>query len=98
MAKKDKELIDALRSGGVRKKRARELSKATTKAKHGKPSKELTQSVDDLRIATSVLEDRVRESQRNEAGKKAARTRKRKAAKRSAAAQKAARTRARHGR
>lgn len=98
MAKKDKELIEALRSGGVRKKVARELSDAATEAKHGKPSKEFVRSAENLRTATSVLEERVRESQRSEAGKKAARTRKRNADKRSAAAQKAARTRARHTR
>ncbi len=97
MAKKDKELIDALRSGGVRKKVARGLSEAATEAKQGGPSKELTKSVENLRAATSVLEDRVRESQRHEAGRKAARTRKRNATKRSSAAQKAARTRARRG-
>jgi hypothetical protein len=97
MAKKDKELMDALRSGGVRKKVARDISDAATEAKRGKPSKDLAKSVEHLRTATSVLEERVRESQRSEAGKKAARTRKRNTAKRSAAAQKAARTRARHG-
>jgi hypothetical protein len=96
MAKKDKELIETLRSGGVRKKVARELSDAAAEAKGGRPSKELTRSVESLRTATSVLEERVRESQRIDAGKKAARTRKRNAAKRSAAAQKGARTRARH--
>jgi hypothetical protein len=95
MAKKDKELIQALRAGGVRKKIARGLSAATADAKRGRPSQELAASVENLRAATSVLEDRVRESQRSEAGKKAARTRKRNAAKRSTAAQKAARTRAR---
>ncbi len=97
MAKNDKELIQALRTSGMRKKVARELSEATAEAKHGKPSKELTRSVESLRAATSVLEDRVNESQRREAGRKAARTRKRNAAKRSTAAQKAARTRASHG-
>ena len=59
MAKKDKELIDALRSGGVRKKVARGLSEAASEAKQGGPSKELTKSVESLRAATSVLEDRV---------------------------------------
>ena len=95
MAKKDKELIKALRSGGVRKKVARELG---TEARNGKPSKELVRSAENLRTATSVLEERVREAQRKEAGQKAARTRKRNGAKRSAAAQKAARTRVRHTR
>ena len=73
MAKKDKELIKVLRSCGVRKKLARELG---IEASNGKPSKKLVRSTQNLRSATSVLEERVRQAQREDAGKKAAWNRK----------------------
>ena len=95
MAKKDNELYGVLRSGGLRKKVARELSDSAADAEHSRPSRSLERAVAELRSATLELERRLEHSHRREAGHKAARTRKRHAAERTAAAQKAARTRAR---
>jgi hypothetical protein len=95
MAKMDKDLFEALRTGGLRKKVARELSHSAADAQRGRPSSSLEQAVADLRNATSELEQRLEHSQRRQAGQKAARTRKRTAEQRSAAGRKAARTRAR---
>ncbi|HTX32342.1 MAG TPA: hypothetical protein VMD09_13250 [Solirubrobacteraceae bacterium] len=95
MAKKqEKDLLKTLRAGGVRKKVARAVTEATEGAKRGKQPALVTKALDDLKTATGELEKRVRGSERSEAAKKAARTRKRKAAERSAAARKGARTRA----
>ncbi len=94
MAKRDKELLKTLRAGGMRKKVARVLAESTGRSKRGKQPSVVTSTIENFRKAADELEGRVRRSQRSEAGKKAARTRKREAAKRSAAAQKAARTRA----
>ena len=77
MAKKDKELIKALRSGGVRKKVARELSDAASEAKHGKPSKEIRCGRWKTSVSVVVLEERVREALRSQGGRMAARTRNR---------------------
>ncbi len=96
MAKKkqDKDLLKTLRSGGVRKSVARFLTESTGSTKRGKQPTRVSKTVDNLKAAVGELESRVLGSQRSEAAKKAARTRKRKAAQRSAAARKAARTRA----
>lgn len=95
MAKKDKQLSAALRESGVRKKIARTLTDSAGRATQAKSSKAVTRTVESLRAAATELESRLGNSTRSEAAKKAARTRKRKAAKRSAAAKKAAQTRAR---
>jgi hypothetical protein len=96
MAKKqDKDLRKTLRAGGVRKKVAKTLTDATGKANPRKQPRLVTKTIDNFTAAAAELDRRVRGSQRSEAGKKAARTRKRKAAQRSAAARKGARTRAR---
>ena len=88
------ELFDRLRVGGLRKSVARQLADALDSGRM--PRKQVDDVLDRLRAVTSGLEDRAKggSSKRSEAAKKAAATRKRKAAQRSAAAKKAARTRA----
>jgi hypothetical protein len=93
MAKKqDKDLSLRLRGTGLRKKVARALTKSAGSGNSDK-TPQVTRAVESLRAAAAELEDRVSGSRRNAAGKKAARTRKRKAAERSASARKAAKTR-----
>lgn len=95
MAKKrDNELFDSLRKSGMRKKVAKATSESAAATKNGKPPKAVTQTVEKLKQAASDLERQATGSSHREAGKAAARTRKRNAAKRSKAAQKAAHTRA----
>jgi hypothetical protein len=100
MANKKRESgpFDGLRQSGLRKKVAKALSDSAGRTKRGKPPTGVARTVESLRTAASELENRVSGSRRSEAGKKAARTRKRNAAKRSASAKKAAKTRARAGR
>ena len=96
MAKKsDADLVKALRAGGLRKKVARAVTEASQKGKGAKPTL-VDRTVKNLRVAASELEHRNDGTKRSDAAKKAARTRKRKAAKRSDAARKAAKTRARN--
>lgn len=96
MAKnQDRDLLKTLRAGGVRKKVARVVAESTGKGARNKQPKLVTRTIENLRAAAGELDSRVRRSQRSEAAKKAARTRKRKAAQRSAAARKGAKTRAR---
>ena len=97
MAKKqDKDLLKTLRAGGVRKKVAKTLTEATGRATPPRKQPRLvTKTIDNFTAAAAELDRRVRGSQRSEAAKKGARTRKRRAAERSAAARKGARTRAR---
>jgi len=89
-------LFDRLRANGIRKRVARDLSQALTSASGSGPGKAATARVTDLRKLVADLEDRAKggPAKRQAAAKKAAATRKRKAAQRSAAAKKAARTRA----
>jgi hypothetical protein len=97
-SKQNDDLFDHLRARGVRKKVAKTLASAASGAKGRKRTEALAQAaIADLRSASDAIRDRVlaRDSQRSEAGKKGARTRKRQAAKRSATARKAAKTRAR---
>jgi hypothetical protein len=95
MAKKqDRDLLSTLRASGVRERVARVLTESTGSKKRGKQPALVTRTIGNLKTAAAELDDRVRGSQRSEAAKKAARTRKRNAAKRSAAARKGARTRA----
>ena len=92
--KPDKKLYDSLRSSGVRKKVAERVSEALPKSGSSK-SKPARKAVADLSSAVDEIKDRVKggPEKRSAAARKAARTRKAKAAKRSAAGKKAARTR-----
>ena len=88
-------LFDHLRASGVRKKVAKAMADGAN-GKSAKKAEALAQTaLADLRSASDAIRDRVvnRDSNRREAAKKAARTRKRNAAKRSAAAKKGAATR-----
>jgi hypothetical protein len=103
MAKKKRsdDLVDHLRARGVRKKVAKALGDGANSAKGRKQAEALARTaIADLRAASEAIKDRVvnRDTKRSEAARKAARTRKRKAAKRSAAARKGAKTRARGSR
>lgn len=94
--KKDQELFDKLRDTGIRKKVARTLSKSNPDSDRMQIER-VKEAAHDLHKAATALEDHVDVAARSEAGKKAARTRKRNSTKRSASAKKAARTRARVG-
>ncbi len=89
-------LFDRLRANGIRKRVARDLSQALSNAGGSGPGKAATARIADLRKLVADLDDRAKggPAKRQAAAKKAAATRKRKAAQRSAAAKKAARTRA----
>ena len=89
-------LFDRLRANGIRKRVARDLSQALSNASSSGPGKATTARIAELRKVVADLEDRAKggPAKRQAAAKKAAATRKRKAAERSAAAKKAARTRA----
>jgi hypothetical protein len=91
----DNQLFDRLRSSGLRKRVARDLSDALGNGSAG-ASKAAHGTIDELRKLVDELEDRARggPAKRSSAARKAATTRKRKAAARSTAAKKAARTRA----
>jgi hypothetical protein len=99
MAKADKKLYRKARDSGVRKRVARVMAEASTKAekKGGKAPKSLRKTAKQLRGVAKTLEDRAQggPAKRKASAEKAARTRKRKAAQRSASAKKAAKTRAR---
>jgi hypothetical protein len=99
--KTNNDLVDHLRARGVRKKVAKALAGGANSPKGRKQAEALARTaIADLRSASEAIRDRVvnRDSKRSAAAKKAARTRKRKAARRSAAARKAAKTRARSSR
>jgi hypothetical protein len=89
-------LFDRLRANGIRKRVAKDLSQALSTAGGSGPGKAATARIAELRKMVADLEDRAKggPAKRQAAAKKAAATRKRKAAERSAAAKKAARTRA----
>jgi hypothetical protein len=91
------QLVERLHMSGMRRKVAESVAAGVAAARPGrKPPKGVRGVIDDLKSLTAELEDRVSggPARRKAAAKKAAATRKRKAAKRSAAAKKAARTRA----
>ena len=90
----DDELFDRLRSSGLRKRVARDLSSALAKADGTRASKAVHGTIGDLRKLVDELEDRARggPGKRQAAAKKAAATRRRQATARSTAAKKAART------
>jgi hypothetical protein len=89
-------LFERLRANGIRKRVAKELSEALSTANGSRASKAATARIAELRRIVADLEDRAKggPAKREAAAKKAAATRKRKAAERSAAAKKAAQTRA----
>jgi hypothetical protein len=93
----DNQLFDRLRSSGIRKRVARDLSSALAKTDGTRASKAVHDTIGDLRKLVDELEDRARggPEKRRAAAKKAAATRRRQATQRSTAAKKAARTRAR---
>ena len=97
MAKKSQAdvLFERLHANGLRKRVARDLSTALSAAGSSKPSKAAQARIADLQRVVADLEDRAKggPAKRKAAAKKAAATRKRKAAQRSASARKAARTR-----
>jgi hypothetical protein len=96
--KRNQDLVERLRSGGVRKRSA-ELIAAATDGRR-KPAKQVRRVLNDLNQALRDAEDRISggPAKRKAAAKKSALTRKRNAAKRSTAAKKAARTRAKSAR
>lgn len=96
MAKtKDKKLYDRLRTSGVRKRVARDLTALPSHVKGGKkPPKPLREAVDRLGETVAELRSHLRTNDRRSAAKKAARTRRAKASKRTASARKGARSRA----
>jgi hypothetical protein len=95
--KAERELFERLRARGLRKKVARSVAGAANKKHDGRLPKPVRSAIGDLQAAIGEVEARVG-GKRSAAAKKAAQTRKRKAAKRKAAAKKAARTRAKAGR
>jgi hypothetical protein len=96
MANRNEALYARLRDSGLRKKTAGRIAEAVSGGS-SRGQKVIGGAVDDLRGLITELEDRAKggPGKRKAAAKKAAATRKRKAAKRSQAAKKAARTRAR---
>jgi hypothetical protein len=92
----DGDLLKALRTGDLRKRVTQEVSKYSPLS-DGKTPKEVRDVIQNLRKLADDLEDRVTggsKKRRQEAARKAARTRQRNAKARSAAARKGARTRA----
>jgi hypothetical protein len=91
-------LFERLHANGLRKRVARDLSKALSKANGTRASSAATATIAELRRLVADLEARATggttDADRSAAAKKAAATRKREANKRSAAAKKAAQTRA----
>lgn len=94
---RNQELVRKLHASGIRKRAAGLIADATDGRR--KPAKQVQRVLNDLSSALRHAEDRVSggPAKRRAAAKKAARTRKLKAAKRSAAAKKGARTRAKAG-
>jgi hypothetical protein len=94
-AKQNKKLYSRMRSSGVRKKIARQLSELPGHTSKGrKAPKPLREAVDRLEATVGELRDHSRRGGRKAAARKAARTRRGKADSRSRAARKGARKRA----
>jgi hypothetical protein len=95
MAKKDDDLFARLRALGMRKGKARKVSRSLSGTRP--TSKVARRAMGDLSAAVAEVQDRISggPEKRKAAAKKAARTRAKKAGKRSESAKKAARTRAR---
>ncbi len=94
-SKQEKELIDRLHAGGIRKRSAKLIAGATDGRR--KPAKQVRRTMDELRRIVDEAEDRISggPTKRKAAANKAASTRRKNAQRRSAAAKKGARTRAR---
>ena len=94
MAKTETDLFKSLRARGVRKKIAKQLTRATSGVSKPKVAR---RAMADLSSVVGDVSDRLRHGpeKRSAAAKKAARTRKQKARNRSEAAKRGARTRAR---
>ncbi|MDQ6729644.1 MAG: hypothetical protein M3022_04935 [Actinomycetota bacterium] len=93
--KRDSDLFETLRESGLRKRVAKTMSKSAGRGKRGTSPASVSSTIDRLRQAASALESRAdAASQRNQAARKAARTRRRNAVKRSAKAKQAADSRA----
>ena len=92
--KRDQALVQRLHAGGIRKRSAELIAEKTDGRR--KPAKQVRRVLKELSNAVGDAEDHVTggPAKRQAAAKKAAKTRKLKAAKRSDAAKKAARTRA----
>lgn len=92
--KREKDLIDRLHAGGIRKRSAKLIADATDGRR--KPAKQVRRTLDELRNVVKEAEDRISggPAKRKATASKAANTRKKNAARRSQAAKKAARTRA----
>jgi hypothetical protein len=97
MAKREKKLVKSLRARGLRKKTARSVVRSATGGSKPRPAK---RAIADLASVVDDVRDLLRygPEKRSAAGKKAAKTRKRKARKRSETAKRGARTRAVRGR
>jgi hypothetical protein len=85
---KDKGLNKELKSRGVRKKTAAKVSKTLASRNGDERPKKVRRTVDDLRAAASLLEERMRMDEgRRASSRKAAKTRRRKAKRRSRGAE-----------
>ena len=93
-AKRDRKLYSRMRSKGVRKSVARQLSELPGQVRGGKrPPKPLREAVERLEGAVSELRGHTKRGDKGAAARKAARTRKAKAEGRKAAARNGARKR-----
>jgi hypothetical protein len=93
MAKRDNDLFKTLRARGVRRKTAKQVTRATSGAAEPKVAR---RAMSDLSSVVAEVNDRLRHGpeKRSAAAKKAARTRQTKARRRSQAAKRGAGTRA----
>ena len=94
-SKQEKDLIDRLHAGGIRKRSAKLIAGATDGRR--KPAKQVRATLNELRKIVDEAEDRISggPAKRKAAASKAAATRQKNAQRRSTAAKKGARTRAR---
>lgn len=93
-AKGSEKLYSRMRTAGVRKRVAKELTELHRHSKDGKRvPKRLRTVVDRLEHTVAELNDHVRRGDRSASGRKAARTRKAKSQKRKSAARRGARKR-----
>jgi hypothetical protein len=92
--KRQKKLYSKMRSNGVRKRTAKELSQLPSHVSKGRAPKAVRETVDRLESIVDELRAHTTKGDRRTAARKAARTRGRKARQRSAAATRGARARA----
>jgi hypothetical protein len=91
----ERDLFTTLRSSGLRRTVAKAVTDASRKTGSRKQSRLIDRTVENLRTAVAEIQRQTGGTKRSESARKAARTRKRRAAARSSAARKAAKTRAR---